>query len=75
VLCHAGALKDGDLVARDLIYRAGTGEIYAVFYNEAHRRCNAPMHDRRARFMPHAAFEDPATPAEKLPAATNRHNY
>jgi hypothetical protein len=81
-LCHAGTLADGDLVPQDLIYRDRTGEIYALFYNEAHRwfyapvmirdevlllKCYDSMHDGRARFMPHTSFEDPTTPAEKLP--------
>ena len=79
-LCHAGTLADGDLVAQDLIYRDRTGEIYALFYNEAHRWLYAPVmirdevlllkcfdsvRDGRARFMPHTSFEDPTAPAEK----------
>jgi hypothetical protein len=81
-LCHAGTLADGDLVAQDLIYRDRTGEIYALFYNEAHRwfyapvmirdeilllKCYDSMRDGRARFMPHTSFDDPTTPVEKPP--------
>jgi hypothetical protein len=81
-LCHAGTIQDGDLVQQDLIYRDRTGEIFALFYNEAHRwfyapvmirdealllKCFDSMHDGRARFMPHTSFEDPTTPTEKLP--------
>jgi hypothetical protein len=81
-LCHAGTIADGDLVAQDLIYRDRTGEIYALFYNEAHRwfyapvmirdevlllKCYDSMRDGRARFMPHTSFDDPTTPVEKLP--------
>lgn len=81
-LCHAGSIADGDLVAQDLIYRDRVGEIYALFYNEAHRWFYAPVmirdeilllkcfdsaHDGRARFMPHTSFDDPTVPAEKPP--------
>jgi hypothetical protein len=81
-LCHAGTIADGDLVAQDLIYRDRTGEIYALFYNEAHRWFYAPVmirdeilllkcfdsaRDGRARFMPHTSFDDPTAPAEKHP--------
>jgi hypothetical protein len=81
-LCHAATLADGDLVPEDLIYRDRTGEIYALYYNEAHRWFYAPMmirdevlllkcydslRDGRARFMPHTSFEDPTAPAEKPP--------
>jgi hypothetical protein len=81
-LCHAGTIADGDLVAQDLIYRDRTGEIYALFYNEAHRWFYAPMmirdeilllkcydsaRDGRARFMPHTSFDDPTAPAVKHP--------
>jgi hypothetical protein len=81
-LCHAGTIQNGDLVQQDLIYRDRTGEIFALFYNEAHRwfyapvmirdealllKCFDSMHDGRARFMPHTSFEDPTTPTEKLP--------
>jgi hypothetical protein len=81
-LCHAGTLSDGDLVAQDLIYRDRTGEIYALFHNDAHRWFYAPVmirdeilllkcfdsaRDGRARFMPHTSFDDPTTPAEKPP--------
>jgi hypothetical protein len=81
-LCHAGTIADGDLVAQDLIYRDRTGEIYALFHNEAHRwfyapvmirdevlllKCFDSMHDGRARFMPHTSFDDPTAPVEKPP--------
>jgi hypothetical protein len=81
-LCHAGTLAVGDLVPQDLIYRDRTGEIYALYYNEAHRwfyapmmirdevlllKCYDSMHDGRARFMPHTSFEDPTAPVEKPP--------
>jgi hypothetical protein len=81
-LCHAGTIADGDLVAQDLIYRDRTGEIHALFHNDAHRWFYAPVmihdeilllkcfdsaRDGRARFMPHTSFEDPTAPAEKPP--------
>jgi hypothetical protein len=73
-----GPLLDAPLA----LCHAGTGEIFALFYNEAHRwfyapvmirdealllKCFDSMHDGRARFMPHTSFEDPTTPTEKLP--------
>ena len=81
-VCHAATIGEGDLVAQDLIYRDRTGEIYALFYNEAHRWIYAPVMirdevlllkcfdsacDGRARFMPHTSFEDPTAPVEKPP--------
>ena len=81
-LCHAATIADGDLVAQDLIYRDRTGEIFALFYNEAHRWLYAPVmirdevlllkcfdsaRDGRARFMPHTSFDDPTAPVEKPP--------
>jgi hypothetical protein len=81
-LCHAGTVKDGDLVAQDLIYRDRKGEIYSLFHNDAHRwfyapvmirdevlllKCYDSMHDGRARFMPHTSFDDPTAPVEKPP--------
>jgi hypothetical protein len=81
-LCHAGTIADGDLVGQDLIYRDRTGEIYALFYNEAHRwfyapvmirdevlllKCFDSLRDGRARFMPHTSFDDPTSPVEKPP--------
>ena len=79
-LCDARTISDGDWAAQDLIYRDRTGEIYALFYNEAHRwfyapamsrdevlllKCFDSARDGRARFMPHTSFEDPAAPADK----------
>ena len=79
-LCDATTVADGDLVTHDLIYRDRVGEIYALFYNEAHRwyyapamaadealllKCYDSMHDGRARFMPHTSFEDSTAPADK----------
>ena len=81
-LCHAQTIQPGDLVAQDLIYRDGTGEIYALTFNEAHRWLYAPVmirdevlflkcfdsaHDGRTRFMPHTSFEDPTAPVERPP--------
>lgn len=79
-LCDATTLADGDLVGQDLIYRDRTGEIYALFPNDAHRwfyapamtrdealllKCYDSERDGLARFMPHTSFEDPTAPADK----------
>jgi hypothetical protein len=75
-------LKDGDLVASDLIYPNRSGEIYSVKYNPDHRwfyfpemvpdeaillKCYDSATDGRTRFGPHTAFVDPTTPADAAP--------
>ena len=64
-------------MATDLVYGNRSGEIYYVAFNPNHRWFYFPdmkpdeallikgydsSRDGRARFTPHAAFEDPATP-------------
>jgi hypothetical protein len=81
-VCDAGSTGPGDLVATDLIYRDRVGETYGLRHNPAHRWFYAPAMRRDealllkcfdsvrsgvARFAPHTAFEDPATPADALP--------
>lgn len=76
-LCDAGSVMPGDLIATDLLYKDRTGETYSVRYNAAHRWFYAPRMTRNevllfrcydstergsARFVPHAAFEDPTAP-------------
>ncbi len=71
-----------DLVAADLLYRERTGEYYMVKFNPSHRwfyapgmredevlaiKCFDSAEDGRARFTPHAAFEDPTAPQDVLP--------
>ena len=75
-------VKDGDLVASDLIYPNRSGETYSVKYNPGHRwfyfpemtpdeaillKCYDSATDGRTRFGPHTAFVDPTTPAGTPP--------
>jgi len=81
-LADARSVAAQDLVATDLVYEDRTGEIYNVRHNPAHRWFYAPRmgrdevllfrsyesaEDGRARFVPHAAFEDPTAPRGALP--------
>jgi len=81
-LCDARSVATEDLVASDLLYKDRTGETYNVRYNPAHRwfyaprmtrdevllfRCYDSMSDGRARFVPHAAFEDPTASKTAIP--------
>lgn len=78
----AKSVRFDDLVATDLLYANRTGEIYMVKFNAEQRWFYAPQmgteevlafkcfdsaEDGRARFAPHAAFEDPTTPLDALP--------
>ena len=75
-------VKEGDLVASDLIYPNRSGETYSVKYNSDHRwfyfpdmtpdeaillKCYDSATDGRTRFGPHTAFVDPTTPANAPP--------
>jgi hypothetical protein len=81
-VADARSVDQGDLVATDLVYPDRTGEIYYVKFNPSHRwfyasamrqdevmliKCFDSADDGRARFVPHAAFVDPTTPAGVLP--------
>jgi hypothetical protein len=81
-LCDAQSVASRDLVATDLIYKDRTGETYNVLHDREHRwfyaprmsrdevllfRCYDSADDGRARFVPHAAFEDPTAPPFALP--------
>jgi hypothetical protein len=81
-VCDARSTAPADWVASDLIYRDRVGETYAVRYNPHHRwfyapemledeawllKCYDSAADGRARFSPHAAFEDPTAPSNVLP--------
>jgi hypothetical protein len=81
-VADAQSVGPDDLVATDLVYPGRTGEIYYVKFNPSHRwfyapamrqdeamliKCFDSAEDGRARFVPHAAFADPATPAGALP--------
>jgi hypothetical protein len=72
----ARTVADEDWIATDLKYPDRTGEIYRVAFNPDHRWFYVPnlqpdeilllktydsAKDGRARFMPHSAFDDPAT--------------
>jgi hypothetical protein len=81
-LCDARSVSPDDLIATDLIYKDRIGETYSVKYNPAHRWLYAPRMSRdevllfrsydsteqgQARFVPHAAFQDPSAPPTAVP--------
>ncbi|MEZ5830727.1 MAG: CmcJ/NvfI family oxidoreductase [Dongiaceae bacterium] len=72
----ARTVKNEDWIATDLKYPDRTGEVYRVGFNPEHRWYYVPnlqpdeilllktfdsAEDGRARYMPHTAFNDPAT--------------
>lgn len=77
----AGSVRPSDLVPTDLVYPDRVGEIYEVAGNAAHRWSYFPRmteaevlfikgYDSRpdvARFTPHSAFDDPASPVNAPP--------
>jgi hypothetical protein len=80
--CDARSVSFDDLAPMDLIYPDRVGETYLVKYNPEHQWFYAPgmrtdevlliksydsAKDGRARFTPHTAFEDPTSPANRLP--------
>ena len=81
-LVDARSVAPEDLVAADLRYADRVGEIYEVAAGEGHRWAFFPRMqpseallikgydsatDGRARFTPHTAFDDAATPADAPP--------
>lgn len=80
-LCDARTAAPEDLIATDIIYPDRRGEIYGLRYNPAQRWSYFPnmgldeallikCYDSRAdvaRFAPHTAFADPATPSYAPP--------
>jgi hypothetical protein len=81
-LVDGRTIAPGDLVTAKLIYPDRTGEIYYGAYNPAHRwhyfpdmeeheailvKCYDSATDGRTRFSLHAAFSDPAAPADAPP--------
>jgi hypothetical protein len=81
-VCDARSVSPDDLVASDLVYPHRIGETYLVTFNPAHRWFYAPAMqadeallikcfdstlDGRARFAPHAAFDDPTAPQDAPP--------
>lgn len=78
----AQSVRFDDLVPTDLLYTDRTGEIYMVKFNASQRwyyaprmsadevlafKCYDSAADGRARFAPHAAFEDPTAPLDAWP--------
>lgn len=78
----AQSVRFEDLVAIDLVYRERLGEIYMVKFNPSQRwyyaprmstdevllfKCFDSAQDGRARFAPHAAFDDPTKPLDAWP--------
>lgn len=80
-LCDARSVAPRELVACDLVFRDRVGETYSVTYSPEHRWSYYPRmrreevlllkcYDSRqdvARFSPHTAFDDPATPPDARP--------
>jgi len=81
-VCDARTVKPEQLVPTDLVYRDRVGETYSVTFDPAHRwfyfpemevdeglllKCYDSKTDGRARFAPHSAFFDPATPPDAAP--------
>jgi hypothetical protein len=81
-LCDARSVSPGDLIATDLLYKDRIGETYSVKHNPAHRWLYAPRMSRdevllfrsydsteqgQARFVPHAAFQDPSAGSAVAP--------
>jgi hypothetical protein len=75
-------VKEGDLIASDLIYPNRSGETYSVKFSPDHRwfyfpdmtpdeaillKCYDSATDGRTRFGPHTAFVDPTTPPNTSP--------
>ncbi|HSD73794.1 MAG TPA: CmcJ/NvfI family oxidoreductase [Steroidobacteraceae bacterium] len=78
----ASSVQFDDLVPVDLVYQDRIGEIYMVKFNPSQRwfyaprmssdevlafKCYDSAEDGRARFAPHAAFEDPTAPLDAWP--------
>lgn len=77
-LCDAHSVAEGDLVAYDLIYRDRIGETYALKFSPGQLWYHFPLltpdeailikgydsSDEVARFTPHSAFDDPASPPD-----------
>jgi hypothetical protein len=81
-VCDALSVKAEQLIASDLVYQHRVGETYSVTYDTRHRwyyvprmeadevlllKCYDSKIDGRARFAPHTAFVDPATPTDAPP--------
>jgi hypothetical protein len=80
-LCDARSVAPQELVASDLVFRDRVGETYSATYSPDHRWSYFPRmsrdevlllkcYDSRkdvARFSPHTAFDDPATPPDARP--------
>lgn len=75
-VADAGSVRDGDLVATDLVFKDRVGEIYQVAHSQGQRWYSYPgmekheallikgydsLEDGTARFAPHTAFDDPRT--------------
>lgn len=80
-VCDARSVDARDLVACDLVFRDRLGETYALAFSPAQRWFYYPLMRRTevlllkcfdsredvARFSPHTAFDDPATPPSARP--------
>jgi len=81
-LCDARSVQPDDFVPIDVVYADRVGETYNLRHNAAHRWFYAPrmmpdevllfrsydsLDDGRARFVPHAAFDDAEAPENPMP--------
>jgi hypothetical protein len=81
-VCDARTVDPKDLVATDLVYPDKVWETYSVTFNPAQQwfyapgmmpdelllfKCFDSETDGRARFTPHAAFDDPTVTADVMP--------
>lgn len=80
-VCDSQSVAPEDWLIMELKYRERTGEIYVTRHSPQHRWYYFPKmeptqalmlktydsDEKRARFMPHTAFEDPNTPPNALP--------
>jgi hypothetical protein len=81
-MCDARSVAPDDLVPASLIYNDRVGEIYYMTHNSRHRWIYYPLmqpnealliknydslNDGRARYAPHSAFLDPASPSGSPP--------
>lgn len=81
-VCDAGSIAPSDVVLSELVYPGFVGETWGFLFNPNHRwfyfpnlqrneaivlKCFDSKEDGRARFTAHSAFDDPTSPADRLP--------
>ncbi|HTW89010.1 MAG TPA: CmcJ/NvfI family oxidoreductase [Candidatus Binataceae bacterium] len=81
-VCDAGSIAPSDVVLSELVYPGFVGETWGFLFNPNHRwfyfpklqrneaivlKCFDSKEDGRARFTAHSAFDDPTSPADRIP--------